>query len=203
MPAARTRKSRDTSLLVAFFGLVIAIAITVLVSGGHLLPGDRSLDRDFGRGAKTLAVRRATRLVDLVSPAHDTVALLIISVVLALQRRRWRPLLQGIGVAVVLGVVVTVWKAGLHRTGPQGPSQTGSLPSGHLTTLLVCGGAVILLCRAQRRWWAWALLVVAGLGLSADLVYLRDHWLSDLIAAVALASALLAVAWRLGVGADG
>ncbi|MCW2741843.1 MAG: hypothetical protein JWR45_2265 [Blastococcus sp.] len=129
----------------------------------------------------------------------------------ALTRRSWRPAVTVALVGGAAAVTSSLVKALVGRSRPStsvmlGAPETGyGFPSGHtlITTALV-GAAALVVWRATARPLARiaAVLTAAGVALAmgASRLYLGDHWLTDVLAAYALAGAVLATAAWLTIG---
>jgi len=145
-------------------------------------------------------------LVATVVPAAALTATLAVGVL----ARVWRPLVTVVlatGGAAASGVVL---KALVQRARPPvtdmlGVPETGwGFPSNHtLVTSALAGALVLIVWRATpRRGPRTAALAVGVLGallMGLSRLYVGDHWLTDVLAAYAVAGAVLAaVAWVTG-----
>jgi undecaprenyl-diphosphatase len=150
-------------------------------------------------------------VLEAVSSGAGVTAVVVLStgaaIALAVVRRSWRPLsvvaLAGASAAATSSLV----KALVERSRPStslmlGAPETGfGFPSGHtLITSALVGATVLAVWRATIRPVLRAAaafgagLVVLAMG--ASRLYLGDHWLTDVLAAYALAGAVIAaVAW--------
>lgn len=135
-------------------------------------------------------------------------ALAVVTLGAAIARRSWRPFLAAaFGVGALAFVLML--KANGHRPGPgmNGKLMHGGLgyfPSGHTSnTVLGYGTAAMILAwafrsRGARRAIAGVMTLFA-LAMGFALVWLDDHWVSDVLAAYALCgAALFGVGWCLG-----
>jgi len=146
-------------------------------------------------------------LMVTLSELGDTIVLLVVSAVLVLwliRRRDWRDLGYVVAALTFGSLVVATLKVTLQVPRPV-PLYSGveaySFPSSHATMSMVVYGIVAVLCSEEmpRRWRALphglAAMLVAGISLSR--LYLGAHWLSDVVAGLALGStwvALVAIA---------
>ena len=115
-------------------------------------------------------------------------------------RKRWQAL--GLLLLAYGGGEITVssLKSYLQRPRPAAPLvlvQGYGFPSGHaFNIMLICGFVTYLLWPVWRRTWARALILMAALALIVAVgfsrLYLRVHWLDDILAGYALG-----VAWLL------
>jgi undecaprenyl-diphosphatase len=180
---------------------------------GMVLTRD-GLAEDDGPVLRWLVLHRTagwTAALETVSSGTAVTAVVLatlgVAAAAAVTRRSWRPLvtlaLTG-GAAVVTSSVI---KSLVGRSRPAtslmlGAPETGfGFPSGHtLITSALVGGAALVVWRATARpSLRAAAVVLAGataLAMGASRLYLGDHWLTDVLAAYALAAAVLAgVAW--------
>jgi membrane-associated phospholipid phosphatase len=125
-------------------------------------------------------------------------AMAVLALVLLL-RRRWRDvafLLLAYGGGEM---TVSLVKAACQRPRPPAPLvmvHGYSFPSGHaLNIVLICGFIIYLLWPVCRRAGARGLLLAVALGLillvGYSRIYLRAHWLDDVLAGYAIALAWL------------
>ena len=137
-----------------------------------------------------------------------SVFLLVVAVVVSLHRRSTAPLWLGLTAVAALLVTVGTGKQVIDRSripfavGSFGDGGT-SYPSGHTTTAVVVGGTLVLMAapvltrRGLHLSWA-AMVAYAGL-IGVSRLYLRMHWLTDVIAGWLLGTVivcLLALAVR-------
>ena len=141
------------------------------------------------------ALVSAARLVTLVfSPPVTSAALAAVAVAVSRRQRSTRPLVAAVLTGLAMAVLTRGLKALLARPGPgsEGVERlNGAYPSGHTASLIVCGGAIVLLLGWARRRVAWAALGGLSLLVVTGLIYAHQHWLSDVVGSLLLASALL------------
>ncbi|HVQ95170.1 MAG TPA: phosphatase PAP2 family protein [Mycobacteriales bacterium] len=125
---------------------------------------------------------------------------------LAWSRRSWRPVLLTGVLLVLIGGTVQQFK---HEVGRAMPAVDGlhltagrSFPSGHMTVAVVLWGLLAYLAAQYRldRRLVWALGVLRWLAPAATMaamLLLDYHWLTDLIAGLALGIVLLRVGYEL------
>ena len=115
-------------------------------------------------------------------------------------RRWWWRFGAWLGSIALSEVVVTALKDGYGRGRPPATleaTRSDAFPSGHTAATAVTVATLLLLClppgTTRRRWSLAATLFVTAMALSR--VYLRVHWLSDVVmgAAIGVAAALTAV----------
>jgi membrane-associated phospholipid phosphatase len=125
-------------------------------------------------------------------------AIAVMALVLIL-RRRWR---EVVFLLLAYGggeMTVSLVKAACQRPRPPAPLvmvHGYSFPSGHaLNIVLICGFIIYLLWPVCRRAGARGLLLAVALGLillvGYSRIYLRAHWLDDVLAGYAIALAWL------------
>jgi len=125
----------------------------------------------------------ARRLALITSP-RVLVVVLVIVLLVALYRRRWR-LAAATALAPVVGIVfVQLLKPVFGREKGGGLAY----PSGHVTTLVVVMGLVVLV--AGCTWWA-VLVAVAAILLSMVGVGITFHYFTDTVGGLLLGSAIV------------
>jgi undecaprenyl-diphosphatase len=193
VPSASPRPRWVVAALWAATGSFLAlVSLTVAIHGvGRVLRVDvRALDvvNDLRRHGLVLLFQDVTWAGDFL---FGSLALLVVSAVVAGRRRSWAPLWLGAtGVALLL-LTVGTGKQVIARSripfavGSFGDGGT-SYPSGHTTTAVVVGGCLVLLAAPaldrRRLRWAWAAMVAYSGLIGVSRLYLRMHWLTDVIA---------------------
>ncbi len=193
MPAANVRPR--WAVAARWGAAVSALALVVLTIAihhvGRVLRIDvRALDlvNDIRRHRVVEVFQGVTWTGDFL---FGSLALLAICAVVARRRRSWAPLWLGLAGVAALLVTVGTGKQVVARSripfavGSFGDGGT-SYPSGHTTTAVVVGGCLVILASPvlSRRGlhWAWAAMAAfAGL-VGVSRLYLRMHWLTDVIA---------------------
>ena len=125
--------------------------------------------------------------------------LLVFTVVTALELGRRRDPLAWRFPVIMLGATVTEWIVKWLVARPRPRGSPSAFPSGHVFTSVAFFGAVIYLLwtRDVARTWRLAgtaacLVVIVGIALSR--VYLRFHWVTDVLGGVAGGTAYLLIA---------
>lgn len=123
----------------------------------------------------------------------------VVAVVLGLERHSAMPVRRAALAVFLLGVLGVSMKELINRPGPLTagvpPAWGGYFPSGHTASALVCYGAILVLVgigrRKSVRLALVALLAPIGVWVGAGLLLCEFHWLSDILASVALSFIVL------------
>jgi membrane-associated phospholipid phosphatase len=132
-------------------------------------------------------------VVEAFRPPVVSAALAVVVIAVALARRTVRPVV----VAVVAGAVTAgasqLVKLALARPDPHlTGTSSGSFPSGHTVSVVVCVGLAISLVRPQAPGWVRAVPVLAaGAVMGVALVVTGAHWASDVLGGLVLGLAVL------------
>jgi membrane-associated phospholipid phosphatase len=186
--------------------LLIAALVSLLAFGGFIVvaltPALQGFDRELKLtidGVRHPLLEVSMRAATL---AGDGAVLLGLTIVAWLVLRRAGDPFAGRLIVVMLGSAATEWalKWLVSRRRPRGGPF--AFPSGHVFTSIVFFGAVIYLLwtRDVPRSWrltgtaACALLVV---GIALSRMYLRFHWLTDVLGGVSGGAAYLLIALAL------
>lgn len=127
-----------------------------------------------------------------------TLVSLVAAAVLLRRGRRWEAVWIVASVAAVQ-LLVAIVKTGFDRTRPaDGASipvpSSSSFPSGHAAAGLVAAGAIAALVAAGARGGVvWGVAALAALLIGASRIALNVHFVSDVLAGVALGVACLAL----------
>jgi undecaprenyl-diphosphatase len=199
-------------------GLELTTLLALLAVGGFtfFIVGDVASERGIpaiDRDAGTLAGRLTVDpLVEVAKVVTDLGSLPVVAVltlataVWALTRRRWidaAALAVGFGLDVLL---VHVAKAAYDRTRPPGSLidvNYSAYPSGHTAYAVALVACATVLVRAGSGWAVRFALVTVAVALVAVVaitrVYLRAHYLTDVIGGAALGVAVWALVGTLAV----
>jgi membrane-associated phospholipid phosphatase len=145
-----------------------------------------------------------TGLMQAISLLGSRGAVLVAGAAMALVlllRRRWQDvvlLLLAYGGGEVTVSVVKSYCQRPRPPAPLVPVHGYSFPSGHaLNIVLICGFMIYLLWPVWRRAWTRGLTLAAALGLIVlvgfSRIYLRAHWLDDVLAGYAIGLAWLLI----------
>jgi membrane-associated phospholipid phosphatase len=143
---------------------------------------------------------RAARVVRELQPTHLVLPLLAVVAALSLLRRSLRPLVMAavVGVPVAIVTLGTKWVMA-HTQTDEWPVGHGSFPSGHMVSVIMVFGLVVLLSR-PRTLWGWMLPALLGCLMGWALVVAAVHPATDVIGAVLLAVAALTGARAASLG---
>lgn len=150
---------------------------------------------------RNLLLTGLARALNFLGAGLVTIPLRIFVAVFLAWRRRWRAFAVWVLTWAVAEVVVEIAKDFFHRGRPFDPlvETVGfSFPSGHAVAGASIAVALVLVAfpaGPERRRWEW-LAVGFAFVMAFSRVYLRAHWLSDVVAGV-----LLGAGVALGVAA--
>jgi membrane-associated phospholipid phosphatase len=181
------------------------IAITSLLEMVHTNTGFAKWDASFAQWGADHATAFSTHFLRDVSTFGGTLFLVAAAVGIGvyelIKERRWAPI--GFLTLCVGGqfLMSNLIKAGVQRERPDVLRLTGfagsSFPSGHATASAACFAAFVLLLtrgRSRRAKTIGAALAVGGAtAIAASRVFLGVHWLTDVLAGLALGWAWFAV----------
>ncbi|MDT5067637.1 MAG: hypothetical protein QOK02_3792 [Mycobacterium sp.] len=127
----------------------------------------------------------ARRLADVTNP-HVLVVVLLVVLSVAVYRRRWR-LVVATPLAPIVGIVfVRMLKPVFGREKGGGLAY----PSGHVTTLVVVAGLVVLVTGCA--WWA-VVAAIAAIVMGMIGVGITFHYFTDTVGGLLLGSAIVCV----------
>lgn len=192
MPPALAHRSVLIAAIVSLlaFGGLIIIALTPDL---HVLDRELKLVIDYSRHPVLEVTMRAVTFLG------DGWMLLVLTVVTWLVLRRAGDRLAGHLPAIMAGSAATEWLVKWLVSRPRPRGGPFAFPSGHAFTSVVFFGLVIYLLWTREVAWPWRLagtvacvLVVVGIGLSR--MYLRFHWLTDVLGGLTGGTAYLLIA---------
>jgi membrane-associated phospholipid phosphatase len=177
---------------------VVAFAVLAVIASAGTVDG---LDRDLLQVFRPDDVWGTWQLifgnvVDGAAPPVALVVLMLAGGLAAVRRKSWTPVVYVGALAVVAVLLTQVAKAVFGRPDPHGHVGTfsGSFPSGHMVTLLICLGGVLFVWRERPPAWAWWVVLVAELTMGLSLLLLSMHWFTDVIGGGLLAVPILVLA---------
>jgi membrane-associated phospholipid phosphatase len=191
------------ALLVAAGLLAAAMLLGLLVA----LPATRHDVHSVDDAVRRLAVRLQNRPTTLLAEGLSLIGgvwinwpIRIAAIVLLAVRRQWVQLAAFALAVLTSEILIGTLKAAYDRPRPPGSliSTSGAtFPSGHaIAGAVTAVGLVVVLLPPGRPRWRWELRAVAFSFLMAlSRVYLRAHWLSDVVAG-GLLGAGLALGWH-------
>jgi membrane-associated phospholipid phosphatase len=190
-----------TVLIVVGVAAFTFLLVSVLTHSGFALL-DRPVESWFDAQRSAGTTRFMIVLAIIFGPVALPIVVFVVLVVWIIAARHlWRPILLFAG--MVTGVILTQVLAPIvrHPRPPIGlmlfgPDRTFSFPSGHVlgTSDFLLILAFLLASRIRRRWFTTLAVMLALLGIAAQVVsrlYLGYHWISDTTASIALSMAIV------------
>jgi undecaprenyl-diphosphatase len=190
------------ALLIAAALLLGAIVLGVLVAVPATRRDVQSVDDAVRRFAVAVQNRPTTLIAEGFSLAGGlwiNWSIRIAAFVLLAVRRRYVQLAAFALAVITSEILIGTLKAAYNRPRPPGSliSTSGAtFPSGHaIAGAVTAVGLVVVLLPAGRARWKWEVrAVVFSFLMALSRVYLRAHWLSDVVEG-ALLGAALALGW--------
>lgn len=203
---ARARNARSAQAV----GVTALVVFLLLAASGGSMLQVNAVDMSVAGSAHQLATGRGwiVRMARLATFLGSTTCLVVIIVAACLVL--WMQRLPRVAVAVVLcsggsSVLVAVLKAISARPRPVFADPVlhangFAFPSGHATNSTVVYGTLMLLTLSHirvpsARLLVAALVVLLVTAIAASRVVLGVHWVSDVVAGIALGSAIVALGW--------
>lgn len=190
------------ALILAAILLAAAGVLCLLVA----IPGTRHEVQDVDDAVRRLAVSSENRPSTAIADAFSIIggtwvnwSIRIVALVVLALRRQFLQLTAFALAVITSEAMIGPLKAAYDRARPPDgliSSSSGSFPSGHaIAGAVTAVGLVLVLLRPGPARWKWEARAVAFAFLMAlSRVYLRVHWLSDVVAG-ALIGAGLALGW--------
>ncbi|MBW9210787.1 phosphatase PAP2 family protein [Mumia sp. zg.B21] len=195
-PSQREHTTR-VWLLVGGVSAATLLVLTVLVALGGTQGWDDAAREAFRPGdVWGTTQQRVDHLVEGLDPRTVLVLLVLTGALVSIVRRSIRPALLALGASALTVVATTVLQIAVQRPDTHGetPGLGGSFPSGHVTTLVVCAGTLVLLLRLDGRRWPWVVVAVAGAAMGTAMLLQAAHWASDVLGGALLGTVVLAAA---------
>jgi membrane-associated phospholipid phosphatase len=186
------------ALIVTAIGLAVFVPETAAVSSA---PGPTRLDLRILDAADDLnsgAGVAVAKVVTLFGTLPITAAVAIIAAIVLVRAGRAAEAATLVGSVVAIYVAVHVTKAATDRPRPPNPLADATLsafPSGHAAYSTI----YIAVALATRRMALVVLATLLALAIGATRVYLRVHWLDDVLAGWALGAAIFGAATAVAV----
>jgi membrane-associated phospholipid phosphatase len=194
----------STTLLVAALAVFVLVTVDVL-AGGPLSHLDRSVSAWArstglpGPGWTRPGQMLADQLVNLGDREVVGIIVLVTAGWICVRARTVVPLVRLAVLAAVAASMVLALKYGIGRHAPSGvhgPEAFRSYPSGHMATAVILWGTLYSVVaehpdQAVSRQVAWLLSWLAPVLVMVGMVLRDYHWVTDLVAAAALCTALL------------
>jgi membrane-associated phospholipid phosphatase len=98
----------------------------------------------------------------------------------------------GVGLVTIALTIASKITVGRLNTHAVLGSNGGSFPSGHVISVVVCLGLLVLIVQPRTRWWIWLIPAFGGLLMGAMLLIQAAHWFTDIVGGGLLATAILA-----------
>ncbi|MEH3153828.1 MAG: phosphatase PAP2 family protein [Gordonia paraffinivorans] len=194
----RARGAVTLVLIAGVLGLGLAIAVHQDPAAG----ADTATMQWFLHHRTPWVTHLATVISGIFAPGWVAAAAVAVAVVLVAHDRRLDRGVRVLAAVAVAGAIAEVFKVAVDRLRPPAVDQVGSpgaamsFPSGHVTgtcALLLAVATTIAVHRLART----LAVVTASLGAGAVAVtrlYLGAHWLTDVVASVAVAVAAVLAA---------
>ncbi len=195
-------------LVIMSIVVFVVLTVSVLVAAGPGLALDRWLAALPGLHTKNSVLAKLLAVIG--QRAYSAPVLLVVAVVLAWRRRIWRPitlaLIGLLSLNVIIGAMKLIIARPSPRTGNWLPFAGGTdFPSGHTSnTVLTWGLAAWLLLAFSRpvptltrQRVAYGLVALGSVVVGGASLYLRTHWISDIVAGWAVGFLILVGVTRL------
>jgi ABC-2 type transport system ATP-binding protein len=186
----------------------VVLTVSVLVAAGPGLALDKWLAALPGLHTKNSVLAKLLAVIG--QRAYSAPVLLVVAVLLAWRRRIWRPITLALIGLLSLNVIVGAMKLIIARPSPRTgnwlPFAGGTdFPSGHTSNTVLTWGLVAWLLLAfsrpvptlTRQRIAYGLVAVASVVVGGASLYLRTHWISDIVAGWAVGFLILVGVTRL------
>jgi membrane-associated phospholipid phosphatase len=201
-PASATGLALTVSLVVA---AIAGVAVGILVYLLRTQPRLAAMDLSVARWAAGHATPISTTFLRTVTQLGSTTVVVVVGAIVGLGTSfRTRRMAPAVFILIVLAgnsAIVNLIKVLVGRSRPTVSILAGftgqSFPSGHSAAAAACWGAVALL--VARRWSrsgraaAYATAAAVAVAVACSRVFLGVHWLSDVIAGLAVGWGWLAL----------
>jgi len=182
---------------ITFLALAISVDLGVLTAFDVMV-------RDWARPHDVWgpAQVRADFVVEGMRPIMMAGLLTVFTLACCVRRRSMRPAAFVGVVGLSTATLAIAVKIAVNRPDPHGwvANHGGSFPSGHMISVTVCLGLVVLLAQPRGGPLAWLVPAVSGGLMAVCLLLQAAHWSTDIVGGALLATSVLAVAsaqrWR-------
>jgi membrane-associated phospholipid phosphatase len=179
------RRVTVAAIVAAIVSLLAFAALTVVA----VMPALHGLDRDIGTAVQEARHPRLESPMRMVTFLGDGWMLFVLTLATWLALRLRRDRLARRFPLIMVGSVVTEFALKWLVARPRPRGSLSSVPSGHVFTAAAFFGAIVYLLwtRDIPRPWrilgtAACILIVVGIGVSR--LYLKFHWLTDVLGGV-------------------
>lgn len=195
-------------LVIACIVVFAVLTVSVLAAAGPGLAVDKWFSALPGPDTKNSVLAKLLAVIG--QRAYSAPVLLVVAAFLSWRRRIWRPLTLALIGLLALNVVVGAMKLVIARPSPR----TGDFlafaggtdfPSGHTSNTVLTWGLLAWLLLAfsrpvptlTRQRVAYGLVALASVVVGFASLYLRTHWMSDIVAGWAVGFLILVAVTRL------
>ena len=195
-------------LVIGCIVVFVVLTVSVLAAAGPGLALDKWFSAVPGPDTKNSVL--AQLLAVIGQRAYSAPVLLVVAAFLSWRRRIWRPITLALAGLLALNVIVGAMKLIIARPSPRTgdflPFAGGTdFPSGHTSNAVLTWGLVAWLLLAfsrpvptlTRQRIAYGLVALASVIVGFASLYLRTHWLSDIVAGWAVGFLILVGVTRL------
>lgn len=195
-------------LVIMSLAIFVILTIGVLVAAGPGLAIDKWLAAWPGPHTKNSALAKLLAVGG--QRAYSAPALLAVAAFLSWRRRIVRPMVLALIGLLALNVVVGALKYAIARPSPRTgvwlPFAGGTdFPSGHTSNTVLTWGLLAWVVLAfgrkvptlRRQWIAYGLVALTSVVVGLASLYLRTHWISDIVAGWAIGFVILVGVTRL------
>ncbi|HWH92285.1 MAG TPA: VTT domain-containing protein [Baekduia sp.] len=196
-----------TLLAIAAVGSFAFVANAITMREKPLVTGDRTAF-DWAGEIRTHTLDDVAKLVTQLGSLSVLIVATAVTIVVLLTRRR-RRLIESVTLAgglLVTWAAVDIAKAGVDRPRPANPLVDGagqSYPSGHAAYAVAWVAIALVLTRTlpglARTTAAIVVAIVLAVAVGLSRVYLRAHYLSDVLGGAGLAAGIFALAGMAGL----
>ena len=181
---------------IAFWSAAAFGALAIVVQLG-LVDSLDTIVREWARPRDVwgTAQLQASLVVDGLRPVV-VVLLATFTLMYCAMRRSLRAVafIGAVGLATIALTIASKITVGRLNTHAVLGSNGGSFPSGHVISVVVCLGLVVLIVQPRTRWWIWLIPAFGGLLMGAAMLLQAAHWFTDVVGGGLLAAAILAAA---------